>query len=174
MIRSKKFQSLAITLLLCIGAGCAKKFGTLTIINNADKPLRGNLGETGFTIQPGNAWTKEDVPQGKQTVAIAGGESSAIDIKERHTTVFDPAGIGCYVVADFRWQYGDTPKPDVDIQEKFLQQKIFSPKEPLLVAYDRKLPKRIPDGSAALRLHKIDCAIANDAKQIGEVIMRMP
>lgn len=168
-MRSARHCAYALFLL----AACAKPTGTLTVINLGDTPLRGNLADIAITANPGAAWSSDAVAEGTHSVILNG---TAIDttITAGKVTALEPSGTGCFVVANFRPQYGDNPKSDVLIEERFQQQKQFTLKETPVAEYGKKLPKKIPDGTDARRLHQVDCTIATDNTKVADAIMRVP
>ncbi len=153
--------------------GCAKHLGTITVINLTEQPIQGNFQDTAFTVKPGKAWWMDDITQGEHPITV-GSESLQVAVTEQRTTVIDPSSAHCYVVADYRRQYGKQSTGEVAILEQFEKQKMFTPQHALLVPFGRALPKQIPEGSAANRLHQIDCALLPEKAQIAESIARIP
>jgi hypothetical protein len=164
--------------LMCalIGAtimGCAKHQGNISVVNISDAPIKGNFGKHDFRITPQKAWTVIDIDQGENEITI-GDAAMAVTVTENLTTIVEPTGTGCFVVADYRGQYGTDPATNVAIVERFKQKKHFTPKNALLVHYGRKLPKKIPEGTHARRLHTVDCSILKDKKAISKTLARLP
>ncbi|MBI2344193.1 MAG: hypothetical protein HYV02_07685 [Deltaproteobacteria bacterium] len=165
-------KRLLIAMAACCCA-CAKPVGTLMIVNIGTEALTGTANDTAFTVRPGKAWSLATTPVGEQTVTV-GDAALHVTITEGMTTVVEPSGTGCFVVADFQRQYGGTPSPEVVIDERFERKKTFTLQHPLLVAFGRKLPTRIPEGTAARRLHSVDCELLRDKNRLSESLARLP
>lgn len=158
---------------LLTSLACATPVGTITVINLSEQPLKGSMGEETFTVKPGKAWSKDDAVQGEHEV-ILGQDVVKVTVAAQRTTVIDPAATNCYVVADYRRQYGKNSNGTVAIVEQFEKQKTFTTQQPLLVAFGRALPKQIPEGNSANRLHQIDCALVSDKEKVADSIARIP
>lgn len=166
-------KRLSLALSLCVVAACAKPVGTITVINLSEQPLKGSMGDETFTVKPGKAWSKDDALLGAHEVILEQ-DVVKITVAEGRTTVIDPAATNCYVVADYRRQYGKNSSGAVAIVEQFEKQKTFTTKQPLLVTFGRALPKQIPEGSSANRLHQVDCALVSDKEKVADSIARIP
>lgn len=160
-------------LILVGSVACATPVGIITVINLGAQPLTGSLDGTAFTAPPGKAWSREAAAQGAHDLTI-GQETMRVPVTAQRTTVIDPTGSHCYVVADYRRQYGKQSDEMVSIVEQFEKQKTFTPTHPLLVTFGRALPKQIPEGSSANRLHHVECALLSDQQKIAESIARIP
>lgn len=154
---------------------CAKHVGDLTIINNSEQVLKVTLGKESLAIKPKGWRGVPELKVGEHSLAIEGTqEPLKITITEQRSTIVDPSAQACYVVADYRHQYGPNAKGEVLVTEIFKQQRSFTPKETLLVPYARKLPTQIPEGSAARRVHQVPCDIVDDVAKVAEQLLRVP
>ncbi len=160
-------------LIVLCSTACAKHLGTITVINLSDKPVQGAFHEVAFTAPAGKAWSNDEIPQGEHDITI-GTDVVKVTVTAQHTTVLDPLGSNCYVVADYRRQYGKNSDGAVAIVEQFEKQKIFTPQHALLVPFGRALPKQIPEGRDANRLHQVDCALLSDKQKVADSIARIP
>jgi hypothetical protein len=166
-------KQLALCIVLLTISACTKPVGSLTVLNSDDKPMKGTFGGEPFSVRPGKAWTVRDIEQGEHELVL--GESPlSFTITENRTTFVDPSAAACYVVADYRKQYGKKPGKDVIIVQRFEKKKVFTPRQELRVDFGRKLPQKIPEGTHARRLHVVDCAMVKNKKKISESLARLP
>lgn len=165
--------SLQAVALLLLATACSTPVGQVTIINTEEAPLKGTIGEAQFAVKPAKSWTT-DLPEGPHNILFADKKSVPVTVSAGRTTVVDRAGTACYVVVDYRKQYGSKPSPDVLIGERFKNKKTFTPADPLLVPFGRKLPQKIPEGSPARRLHTVDCALLGEKEKLAETLASLP
>lgn len=156
-------------------AVCKKPTGLLTVVNQGSEPLKGTFNEEPMTVKPSKAWARKEVPQGEHELVIEGAkEPIKVTITPDLTTVVDPIGKSCYVVVDYRNQYGLGSSGEIKIVERIKAQKVFTPAKSLLVPFGRKLPSKVAEGTPVRRLHAVDCAIVEDAERIAAEITRIP
>lgn len=159
--------------LFLVGA-CAKPQGAITIINNEETKISGNIDEQNFALNKDKFKTFNKVPIGEYSVIFTDGKNLQITVEENRTTVVDRAGQGCYAVVDYAVQYGDNPSSDVRVLEKIEKKSIFTPAASLEIPYGGKLPKHIQEGSSAHRLHSINCEMINNQERISQALSRLP
>lgn len=156
-------------------SACSTPVGDLTIVNNTEQELKVTLGKERLAIKPKGWRGVPELKVGEHSLTIDGtAEPLKITITEQRSTFVDPSAQSCYVVADYRHQYGPNAKGEVLVTETFKQQRSFTPKESLLVPYARKLPTQIPEGSAARRVHQVPCDIVDDPAKVAEQLLRVP
>lgn len=158
--------------ILC--GACARPVGTVTVINQQDQPLAGRVGKEAFHCEPQKSWSSNRVKPGEHEVAITGQPALAVTVTEGKTTVVEPSGTACFVVADYRRQYGERSTGEVQIVERFDQQKTFTPKQPLTVAFGERLPTEVPEGSSVRRLQSVECVALHNDEQMAETLKRLP
>ncbi len=168
-----RIGSLALLCGIFFCVGCNKATGALTIVNNGSAPLTGTFDKETITIEPAQWIAREKIPEGEPTLTLDR-ETKSITITKNLTTVIEPTAQSCFVVVDFGPQYGEHPSPDIVIVERYKNKKSFTTEKELAVPYGAKLPKAIPEGQPARRLHSIDCAIIHDEPQIVSALARLP
>lgn len=178
MLSNRPLSKLMVALILSLGlsalTSCQSDYGTLTVLNTGDAPLKGQVGEHKFQVKPGKSWSKIDLPVGETSVIVTGGEELPVTIQKDLTTHVDPSGQNCFVVADYQQQYGPNPGSAVDIVERIELKKVFTPKASLQTTYGRKLPSQLPEGSPARRVHLVDCKAVKDNDALVKILARIP
>lgn len=169
-----RYCVLIFCMLLSFCTACQKPTGAVTIINNGEKPLRGNLGDNGFTIEPAGAKNFIDVPIGEQTLSIAGQDDQTITIQELRTQFFDPINSGCYALVDYQSQYRGHAHGSIKIIEEFTKQSTFTPKKPVVVPFNEKLPAEAEKNTPVTRVQAINCAHIGQSKTVIETVLRLP
>lgn len=170
----KNASRVCLTALCFAFAACQRATGTLTIVNLGEKAISGHIGKDIFTVEPHKNWTNAAAPLGKQDVQLSDTDAVSVTIMEQRTVVVEPSSAGCFVVADYRKQYGEHSTGDVQIAERFEKQRVFAPKNALAVAFDAPLPPQVPEGSSVRRLHLVDCGLLMDDQQLANSLMRLP
>ncbi|MBI4239141.1 MAG: hypothetical protein HY696_12110 [Deltaproteobacteria bacterium] len=155
-------------------SACAQLTGNVTIINQLDQPMAGRIGKEAFHCEPKRSWSSQHVKPGEQELAITGQPAMKVTVAEGKSTIVEPSGTACFIVADYRRQYGERSTGEVQIVERFEQQKTFAPKQPLTVAYGERLPTEVPEGTPVRRLQLVDCPALHNDEQLAETLKRLP